>query len=98
MELGGRPKCTMVPMGKYSVLLSLAAASVAVHGINQSCAVFLSYLNLDHVNDINHVEIYWIARNQPIHCDFILRGYNCQEADETMPFEFDYELKYDFWI
>ncbi len=91
MELGGRQKFTMVPMGKYSMLLSLAAASVAVHSIDQSCAVFLSHLNLDHVNGINHV-IYWIARNQPIHCNFILRGYNCQEADKTMAFEYNFRF------
>ena len=71
MELGGHPKFTMVPVGKYSMLPSLAAASVALHSIDQSRVVFLSHLNLDHVSGINHA-IYWIAKNQPIHCNFIL--------------------------
>ena len=84
--------------GSYRQIQYAAVVGCCISCSAQSCAVFLSHLNLDHVNAINHVKIYWIARNQPIHCNFILRGYNCQEADKTMAFEFEYELQYNFWI
>ena len=84
--------------GSYRQIQYAAVVGCCISCSAQSCAVFLSHLNLDHVNAINHVKIYWIARNQPIHCNFILRGYNCQEADKTMAFEFKYELRYNFWI